>query len=293
MKKAAVFILLGQSNAVGHGVPMQEEDKITAPLKNVFGLDRAQNQSFDTTSLVWSGYRSGGMNLGETQDDTYSVANCLATLWQNAIDGGEQLPDLHIVQIAIGAQGVTEKYMWYPGREKKLAPGKLKTVDISLYPFTAHILSLLEESFNALSKEPDYIGLHWRGGENDTSLHVEELQSVLKPIYEEILTGFQSAIGKIVPVILHRLAMPERCMDMDPSGESLKSMHYINTVFDALAAENENVSVFDVKNAPHFIPDVRGNGIFIEDVVHFTPETNAWVAAEIFRAYKEKMQTAL
>jgi len=26
----------------------------------------------------------------------------------------------------------------------------------------------------------------------------------------------------------------------------------------------------------------RGNGIFIEDVVHYTPETNRWVAEEIF-----------
>lgn len=31
--KAAVFILLGQSNAVGHGLPMDEQDKISVPLK--------------------------------------------------------------------------------------------------------------------------------------------------------------------------------------------------------------------------------------------------------------------
>ena len=31
-KKAAVFILLGQSNAVGHGVPMQEKDVIKSAL---------------------------------------------------------------------------------------------------------------------------------------------------------------------------------------------------------------------------------------------------------------------
>lgn len=32
-RKAAVFILLGQSNAVGHGIPMKDEDKIRIPLK--------------------------------------------------------------------------------------------------------------------------------------------------------------------------------------------------------------------------------------------------------------------
>lgn len=31
--KAVVFILLGQSNAVGHGIPMREEDKIIKPMK--------------------------------------------------------------------------------------------------------------------------------------------------------------------------------------------------------------------------------------------------------------------
>ena len=77
-KKAAVFILLGQSNAVGHGVPMDERDKIHTPLKNVFGLSRETNQSFENKALTWSGYTSNGMNLAEEQDHTYSVANCLA-----------------------------------------------------------------------------------------------------------------------------------------------------------------------------------------------------------------------
>ena len=79
-REAAVFILLGQSNAVGHGVPMDEADKIKEPLRNVFGLSRVHNQSYCNDKLIWSGYTSGGMNLAEEQDDTYSVANCLARL---------------------------------------------------------------------------------------------------------------------------------------------------------------------------------------------------------------------
>ena len=75
-------------------------------------------------------------------------------------------------------------------------------------------------------------------------------------------------------------------MDLDPSGESLKKMQYINQVFDELAAEDEDISIFDVRKCPHYITDVRGNGIFIEDVVHYTPETNHWVAEEIFNNYK-------
>ena len=68
--KKAVFILLGQSNAVGHGIPMEEKDRITTPLKNVFGLHRRENQRFDLQKLIWSGYESGGMNLAEEQDHT-------------------------------------------------------------------------------------------------------------------------------------------------------------------------------------------------------------------------------
>jgi hypothetical protein len=78
MKKIAVFMLFGQSNAVGHAMPMDEKDYINVPLKNVFGLNRDPNQSYDITELKFTGYTSFGMNLAETQDNTYSVANCLA-----------------------------------------------------------------------------------------------------------------------------------------------------------------------------------------------------------------------
>jgi len=86
MKDAAVFILLGQSNAVGHILPMRQEDKILEPMKNVFGLSRTLNQSFDNKELRWTGYTSFDMNLAESQDDTYSIANCLARIWQDAVD---------------------------------------------------------------------------------------------------------------------------------------------------------------------------------------------------------------
>ena len=140
-KKNAVFIILGQSNAVGHKVPMKEQDKILSPMKNVFGLCREFNQSFDNKFLTWGGYTSFGMNLAEEQDNTYSVPNFLASIWQNHIDEGNKnnLPDLYIIQIAIGAQGVREGAMWYPDRKEKLIPGKLGVVDISLFAIFVHI----------------------------------------------------------------------------------------------------------------------------------------------------------
>ena len=42
-RKNAVFILLGQSNATGHAIPMKQADITEEPLKNVFGLHREIN----------------------------------------------------------------------------------------------------------------------------------------------------------------------------------------------------------------------------------------------------------
>lgn len=287
-KKAVVFILLGQSNAVGHGVPMQEKDIIKTPLKNVFGLNREENQSFENTELVWRGYTSFGTNLAEEQDNTYSVANCLATLWQNHIDNGNEgnLPDLYIIQIAIGAQGVTDGYMWHPDRKEKLIPGELGTVDISLFPFCKHIFSLLDDSFSKMNKEYEIIGLHWRGGENDMTATEEYLSSYLENIYTQIFDAFNCILG-MPPIVLHRIVSPDRANDVDPTGQYLKNMNYINSVFDILQRKHENISVFDVRNAPQYIPNVRGNGLFIEDAVHFTPEVNRWVADCILKKYRD------
>ena len=284
MKKAAVFILLGQSNAVGHDIPMEKEDYIAEPLKNVFGLHRKDNQSFDIKKLTWSGYQSSGMNLGEEQDHTYSLANCLARQWQDRIDGGEALPDLYIVQIAIGAQGVTEKYMWNPRYEKKLIPGKLGVADISLFSFTCHILSLLDKSFRDMGKDYEIIGLHWRGGEEDTVEDPAMLRRDLAGIYREIFGAFRDILTDC-PVVLHGIFCPERMDFFDPTGQAKKNMEYINEVFLSLVEENEDISFFDIRKAPFFDPVSKGNGIFMEDNVHYTPESNRWVARCVLDAY--------
>ena len=287
INKKTVFILLGQSNATGHASPMTEEDRIKSPLKNVYGLQRSDNQSFDIEKLTWSGYLGAGTNLAETQDDTYSLANCLAKKWQSAIDGGVNLPDLYIIQIAIGAEGVTEKYMWYPEREKKLVPGKLGEVDISMYPFALHIFSLLEKS---LEGEYDVLGIHWRGGEEETDVRLAHLHEVLRGIYDRMFEGFYKALGRKVPIILHKMASETRCREMNVTGEDVEAMHYINETFDNLAKDNENITTFDVKTAPHYDANAYTKGIFLPDGGHYTPATNMWAAETILKDYMEKLK---
>ena len=290
MKKtdAAVFMLFGQSNAVGHILPMRQEDTIRRPLKNVFGLSRTLNQSFDIKELQWTGYTSHDMNLAETQDDTYSIANCLAQLWQERVDAGEDLPDLHIVHIAIGAQGITEKFMWYPDREKKMIPGSLGTVDISMYPFALHILSLLKDSFAKLGKTYEIMGMHWLGGAEDMTIPVEDLNRVLDGLYLRLFRQMREAAGQNFTVILYKLEYPDRAMDMDPSGNYLKQMYFVNGTFELLSRTCECVSVFDNRMIPFYDPYVRGNGLYQNvDVVHHTEQTNRWITQWILSEYRK------
>lgn len=283
--KVAIFILLGQSNAVGFGNFMSEEEKIKEPLKNVFGLHRSLNQSFDNDKLFWSGYTSSGMNLGETHDDTFSVANCMASLWQKEIDEGADLPDLYIIHISVGAQGVAEKNsMWSPDYDKILVPGTLGNVKIALLPLTEHILSLVKPSIEKMGKELDYVGLHWRGGEQDTLVPVEHLKKVLKDIYISMLDRFYNAVGRKIPVVMHNITHEEA----SKRNNEIESFHYINETFEEISKENENVKIFEVRKAHFYNENVYDRGIFKEDAVHYTSKTNKWVAEQIVAEYKAR-----
>ena len=286
MKKIAVFMLFGQSNATGHGVPMAEDDIIKEPLKNVFGLNREPNQSFDTEKLKFTGYTSYGMNLAENQDNTYSVANCLARAWQSDIDSGANLPDLYIIHISIGSQGVYG--MWSPTRQRKLIPGKLGDCDISMYPLACHVLSLFKKYMEENELKPDFVGMHWRGGEQEFWQSVPNLKNDdrLKNTYKTIFAGLRESLGAQFPIVLHKLNF-EAVLSGIEDGKHLPSMRYINEVFGELEKELDGVSIFDSTRAPHYNPDDPYT-LFRWDLIHYNPQTNTWVAKEILKEYKQR-----
>ena len=279
-------MLFGQSIAVGHDATMDPCDVIDLPLKNVFGLHRNENQSFDNEELVFSGYTSHGMNLAETQDNTYSVANCLARRWQNAVDGGENLPDLYVIHIAIGSQGVFG--MWSPDRRPVIKPGILGVCNISMYPLAIHTIKLLNKYFAEKSLTPHYFGIHWRGGEQEILREMSDLIPRLKEDYIRLFGGLREAIGENAPIILHRFPFASHMDKRDPSGGFMERMNYINSLFDELALELSSVSVFDATTAPFYDASVADYGILRADLIHYTGKTNDWVASQILNDYIAK-----
>ena len=282
-KRAAVFLLFGQSNAAGHFIPMAEEEKILVPMKNVFGLSREKNQTFANTELVWSGWTSGGMNLAEIYDHSWSLANCLALRWQAEIDGGADLPDLYIIHIGMGAHGVTKKYYWYPDMEKTMEPGGPWQSKISLYPFAVHLLSLLRDSLEKRGKQTDWLGLHWLGGENDTSLPVSELRPILPGIYRHIFGGLREAAGEEFPIVLHTLLSCGTPDGTEREREDRLRTDYINEVFADLARDEKNMTVFDRLTAPMYDPASPTLGLLLDDRVHLTADFHRWTADVILK----------
>ena len=289
MKKIAVFMLFGQSNAVGHAMPMDEKDYINEPLKNVFGLNRDPNQSYEIKELKFTGYTSYGMNLAETQDNTYSVANCLAKRWQDEIDNGNKnnLPDLYIIHIAIGSQGLLD--MWNMSREKIMKPGTLGQVDISMYPLAVLVLKLFNKFCKENGYEPDFVGLHWRGGEQEVRRGIDYLEKIdLKSEYIKFFSSLRSSVGYDTPVVIHKMPFEKVFTKEDPTGGCLATMHYINDVFAKVASELSGTTVFDPKKCPFYDENQWDFGIFRWDLIHYLGKTNDWVAGEILKEYKDR-----
>ena len=293
-RSAAVFILLGQSNAVGHALPMEDTDKITEPLTHVFGLSRDKNQRLDIDKLTFSGYTSAGMNLAETQDDTYSLANCLAAQWETEAERNPALPDLYIVHIAVGAQGVGSGYMWNPDYPEALIPGPLGTVRISLFPYTEHILSLIKPYFTERGIPYDILSLHWRGGENDAGNGTPDvIIPRVEPVYRQLFSMFTRSLGKMPPTVLYEIDYGEknyRRTDGVNVDYVRATTPEINAMFRRFADEMPEVTTihpFSLSLFDKTEPDTWG--IFLpSDGIHYSADANRELAGIVISQAAEK-----
>lgn len=273
-QNAPILIVCGQSNAHGHGTQLTEHEKIMTPLKNVWGLECKHNQAYSLSQVKWSGFVSYGMNLGEVQDHTYCLATEFARKWQHAIDHGRELPDLYIIQISVGAQGIAAQEkdnwnMWYPHRPKTIKKGPLGAVDISLYPLAMEILPLAMQSIKDKGYNPYIIGFHWNQWETEVYTGGTSIKHA-KENYTELFNGFREALGQSFPLYLYR---PLSDIYNNPEG-----VIYITQLFNEFIKEDENIKLIDLSQSDLFDAQRIDKGIFQEDLVHYTPTVQKWFA---------------
>ena len=270
-KKAVVFIS-GQSNAHAHGQFLPESDRITQPLANVFSLDRNPNQSFEISKIQWSGFTTAGKNLGENQDHTCSFGYYLANMWQSAIDTGTELPDLYIVQISIGSQGILNG-MWNRDKEKVLIPGSLGTVDIALFPLARYIYRLVMEDL----QDPLVLGFHWLGCEQEI-WHDAYKSPELNERYDHFFDSMLVSISAPCPVYFYETYLKLCCRRFELPEEAASG---VNAAIYR-QAERLGATLIRAQDSPFWDPEAPGYGIFAPDNAHYTAQVQHWFAKRFF-----------
>lgn len=273
-------MVLGQSNAYAHGTLLPKEEQVTEPMKNVHGLSKESNLSYDLKDVKWGGYTTCGMNLGNSWDHTCSICNYFAKMWQAAIDGGRKLPDLYIIHIAIGGQGIAQfevrgLNMWYPFREPVIEKLEGNEYNISLYPLTTEILSLAMMNLIGAGKHPKIIGLHWNQWETDCETGSNALNNFADNL-RNLMWGFCTALGSDrqgsgIPIYLYRAFCERYGMDR---------IQKINEIFNNMTKEYEKCKVLDLEESGMYLPEPVTKGIFLKDGVHYTPEAHKWFALQ-------------
>lgn len=271
--KACVLFINGQSNATAHMQYLKEEDRIYEPMKNVFSLDKNPNQSFDIDDVVWSGWTSMGKNLGETQDHTASMAYFIAKKWQAAIDAGKDLPDLYIVQISFGSQGIING-MWNRDKELILKPGKLGEGDIALLPLALRINRMVMANLRSAGLNPKVIGWHWLGCEQEIWNEVY-LKEDFTERYDYHFDNMISSMGGEVPTYLYKVVVKGGC---ERFNLPLEAEDYINAEISR-QADRLGAKLVDVRTSPYWDETNETTyGVLASDRAHYLPFVQEWFA---------------
>ena len=271
--KAAVLFISGQSNATAHKQFLAEEDRVYRPMRNVWSLDRIPNQSFDIKDVTWSGWTSMGKNLGETQDHTASLAYFISKKWQAAIDEGKNLPDLYIVQISVGSQGIING-MWNRDKERAIKPGILGEVDISLLPLALHINQLVMKNLTDAGKNPEVVGWHWLGCEQEI-WNEAYLRDDFKERYDYHFDVLRESMGGDVPTYLYKVFV--RC-GLERFHLPLESEDIINAEITR-QANRIGARLIDPRECPLWNSgDELYYGILASDRAHYVPRVQEWFA---------------
>jgi hypothetical protein len=276
---APILIVFGQSNAHGHKTKLPPGQRMMQPLCNVFGLGREKNQAYDLADVNWNGFLSHGMNLGETQDHTCCLATEFARKWQQQINAGNLLglPDLYVIQISIGGQGIAaaEKFgnMWYRERERILIPGRLFKVNISLYPLAVQILDKAVVNLRNVGKNPRVIGLHWNQWETEVDTGGSAILDA-RENYTKLFAGFREAVGHDFVTYLYK---PLSDVYQNPRGLAV-----ISRIFTDFARDPAHFHLVDLSRSSLYDENRPDKGIFQSDLVHYHGAAQKWFAEYFF-----------
>ena len=276
--KAAVVFINGQSNAHAHGQFLAPEERILEPMKNVFSLDRSDHETFDITDVIWSGYTSGGKNLAEWQDHTHCLAYHLARLWQGSIDEGAALPDLYIVQISVGSQGLING-MWNRDKEFVFRPGLPGKVDIALLPWALIVNRLAMENLRSAGKEPEIIGWHWIGSEHEVWKDAFD-RADLQERYDYFFDRMLESMGQHCPLWLYKINAEHFCQTHNIKPYASEN---INKALWWQAQRHPDVHMVRPDHSPFWDAQDPLRGIYAPDDAHYLPKVQRWFAEEFFR----------
>lgn len=278
---AALVFVTGQSNAHAHAQFLSEKQRITIPLQHVFSLDRNPNQIRYPQKLEWSGFTSSGKNLAEAQDHTASFAYYLARQWEHAINNGHNLPPLYIVQLSIGAQGIVNG-MWNPEWPDRFISGPLGIVDIALYSYAQTLFPLVADDLSHRFASPIAIGLHWFGSEQDGIEESSTRRGFQTPDfqarYDTFFDGLMNAVTLPCPLYLYKNVN----FNQAPADfVKAKGVCSVNSALERQALRFPNAAMVTPECSTLWNAE-KNNGIFADDLVHYTAATQEWFANRFF-----------
>ncbi|MFD4910731.1 discoidin domain-containing protein [Kitasatospora purpeofusca] len=271
---APVLIVLGQSNAEGWGAPLDAADRTKCQsLDRVKGLNRTDNRAAGATKATWSQYTCAGNNLGDEFNSgrNYTVASATALRWQRATEAGAKLPDLNIIHIAWGSQGIQQtdgsNNRWWPDRDP--------TDVASLFPLATNTIANGLRALQEAGKQPRIIGIHWNQWESEagnvSTISTAHIQQAFLKVFEPLRTisGAPTA-----PFFLYR---PRS------TAYNQASTGHATQALTAIAASGP-YRLLDAANAtsatgtPLYQPNSPQNFGIFTDGKHYTADVHKWFA---------------
>ncbi|MFM0288205.1 hypothetical protein [Paraburkholderia megapolitana] len=332
--EVAVLFVMGQSNSAGlNGLPASfvltgaaapgaGSGAMSAP--NVWGIRNdgwgnitgnadGSGPSFtqpistiDHVSWVnWTDSTSSDMNLGY-YGGSGNAANFAAYAWQSAINAGEPLPDLYIIHIGWGSQGVDVAddafsgccdwtvhgvNLWQPMLDAT------KTPTWALAPFARRMMYLGLKQILATGKKPRVLGLEWNQWEAEAApLNSAGNATTIGRApqnYAHLFSSFFASVGSAFPVMIVKpLSTAYDNVTNGVAPYNPAALASMQKVFGGFVDADARVFSFvDASQSPDWNGQGPGFGIFQggslgggDGSVHYNLDTQKWFGEQAIAA---------